>query len=48
VRVCAQIAGVVAAPSDAEPADGLLPLDVFASVSFNNQRRYIIVQPREP
>jgi predicted aspartyl protease len=48
VRVCAQIAGVVAAPSDAEPADGLLPLDLFASVSFNNQRRYIIVQPREP
>jgi hypothetical protein len=48
VRICAQIAGVVAAPGGAEPVDGLLPLDLFSRVSFNNHRRYMLVEPREP
>jgi predicted aspartyl protease len=48
VRLCGQIAGVVAAPDGAGPVDGLLPLDLFSRVSFSSHRRYMIVAPREP
>lgn len=47
VWICDPLAGVVPASGGAALADGLLPLDLFSSVSFNNRQRYMIVQPRE-
>jgi hypothetical protein len=47
VWICDPLAGVVPASGGAELADGLLPLDLFASVSFNSRQRYMIVQPHE-
>jgi hypothetical protein len=46
--ICDPLAGIVPAPSVDEDtaADGLLPLDLFASVSVNNHRRYMVVRPR--
>jgi hypothetical protein len=46
--ICDPLAGIVPAPGVDEDAaaDGLLPLDLFASVSVNNHRRYMVVRPR--
>jgi predicted aspartyl protease len=39
---------VIAPASAADGVDGLLPLYPFASVYFNVEERYLVVQPRQP
>jgi predicted aspartyl protease len=45
-RLQSQIAAVVPARAEVDEGDGLLPLDLFASVSFNNRQGYMQVEPR--
>ncbi len=41
-----QRAAIIAVKTPGEDGDGLLPLHVFASVSFNNRDGYMVVRPR--